>query len=136
MNFCVDSLLWMKHEFIASSEKKTKKQTKQWTSPGQPAPKKAKTVKSAGNVIASFLGCTRYNNSYRLPSIEANDQWWLLRSLTGPFQQHFKEKNISIWWRRNCSSQDNARVHTCTARWPNLTNSATNCFPIQHIRQI
>jgi len=38
----------------------------------------------------SFLGCTRYN-SYRLPSIEANAQWRLLRSLIG-FQQHFKEK--------------------------------------------
>ena len=35
----------------------------------------------------SFLGRTRYN-SYRLPSVEANDQWRLLR----PFQQHFKEK--------------------------------------------
>jgi len=31
----------------------------------------------------------RYN-SYRLPSVEANDQWQLL--LIGPFQQHFKEK--------------------------------------------
>ena len=39
----------------------------------------------------NFLGCTRYN-SYRLPSVEANDQWRLLRSLIGPFQQHFKEK--------------------------------------------
>ena len=39
----------------------------------------------------SFLGCTWYN-SYRLLSVEANDQWRLLRSLIGPFQQHFKEK--------------------------------------------
>ena len=39
----------------------------------------------------NFLGCMQYN-SYRLPSIEANDQWRLLRSLIGLFQQHFKEK--------------------------------------------
>jgi len=39
----------------------------------------------------SFLGCMRYN-SYRLFSVEANDQWRLLRSFIGPFQQHFKEK--------------------------------------------
>jgi len=45
--------------------------------------------------MASFLGCTRYN-SYRLPSVEANDQWRLLRSLIGPFQQHFKEKTSSF----------------------------------------
>ena len=69
----------------------TKDQLKQWTSPGEPALKKAKTVKSAGKVMASFLGCTRYN-SYRLPAVEANDQWRLLRRLIGPFQQHFKEK--------------------------------------------
>jgi len=31
-------------------------------------------------------------NSYRLPSVEANDQWRLLSSLIEPFQQHFKEK--------------------------------------------
>jgi len=38
----------------------------------------------------SFLGRTRYN-SYRLPSVEASNQWRLLSSLIGPFQ-HFKEK--------------------------------------------
>ena len=36
------------------------------------------------------MRCRRYN-SYRLTSIEANDQWRLLRSLR-PFQQHFTEK--------------------------------------------
>ena len=31
-------------------------------------------------------------DSYQLSSVEANDQWRLLRSLIGPFQQYFKEK--------------------------------------------
>ena len=57
----------------------TKEQSKQWISPGEPASKKAKTVKSIRKVMASFLGCTQYN-LYRLPSIEANDQWRLLRN--------------------------------------------------------
>jgi len=41
----------------------------------------------------SFFRCTRYN-SYRLPFVVANDhrRWQLLRSLIGPFQQHFKER--------------------------------------------
>jgi len=51
----------------------------------------------------SFLRYMRYN-SYRLSSVEANDQWRLLCSLIGPFQQHFKEKNVLIWRRRKCSS--------------------------------
>ena len=33
----------------------TKEQSKQWTPPGEPAPKKAKTVKSAGKVIATVF---------------------------------------------------------------------------------
>jgi len=33
----------------------TKEQSKQWTSPGEPAPKKAKTVKSAGKVMATVF---------------------------------------------------------------------------------
>ena len=92
MNFCVDSLneIWI-YYFTPSRDKGTVKTTL----PGEPALKKAKTTKSAGKVMASFLGCTRYN-SYRLPSVEANDQWRLLRSLIGPFQQHFKEKTSSF----------------------------------------
>ena len=32
-----------------------KEQSKQWASPGEPAPKKAKTVKSAGKVMATVF---------------------------------------------------------------------------------
>ncbi|KAG5343945.1 SETMR methyltransferase, partial [Acromyrmex heyeri] len=46
----------------------------------------------------SFLGCTRYN-SYRLPSVEANDQWRL---------PHLVKKKVLF-------HQDNTRVHTCPA---------------------
>jgi len=33
----------------------TKEQSKQWTSPGEPAPKKAKTAPSAGKVMATVF---------------------------------------------------------------------------------
>ena len=33
----------------------TKEQSKQWTAPGEPAPKKAKTVPSAGKVMATVF---------------------------------------------------------------------------------
>ena len=38
-----------------------------------------------------FLGRTRYN-SYRLPSVEANHQWRLLRSLLDCFNNILKKK--------------------------------------------
>jgi len=64
----------------------TKKQSKQWTSLSESASKKAKTVKLAEKMMATiFLGCMRYN-SYRLSSVEANDQWQLLCNLIGSFQ--------------------------------------------------
>jgi len=44
----------------------TKEQSKQWTSPGEPAPKKAKTVPSAGKVMATvFLGFKEGPNGHR-----------------------------------------------------------------------
>jgi len=44
------------------------------------------------------------------------------------------EKRPHVWRRRKCSSIK--IMHGFTRhRWPNSTNSTTNCFPIQHIRQ-
>jgi len=42
-------------------------------------------------------------NSYRLPSVEANDQWWLLAVLLDRFNNILKKKH-SIWQRRKYSS--------------------------------
>jgi len=52
-----------------------------------------KTVKSARKVMPTVFWNAR-GISYRLPFVEANDQWRLLRSFIGPFQQHFKEKTF------------------------------------------
>jgi len=59
----------------------------------------------------SFLGCTRYN-SYRLPSVETNDQWRLLRSFIG-FNNILKKKrpHFLLAKKNVLFHQDNARVH-------------------------
>ena len=78
------------------------------------------------------MGCTRYN-SYRLPSVEINDQWAItMQPYWTTFQQHFKEKNVPIWRRRKCSSIKTMHEFTrARHRWPNSMSSARNCFPIQ-----
>jgi len=49
-------ITWTKHGSITSYPRTgTKEQSKQWTSPGEPGPKKAKTVKSAGKVITTIF---------------------------------------------------------------------------------
>jgi len=88
MNFCVASLLWTKYGSITSYPRRNNQNNGfHWTSSEESEDHKI-GLKDDNH---SFLGCTRYN-SYRLSSVEANDQWRLLHSLIGPFQQHFKEK--------------------------------------------
>jgi len=54
-------------------------------------------------------------NSYRLPSVEANaNQWRLLRSLIGSFQQYFKEKT-SPFGEKESSSIKTVHGFTCPA---------------------
>ena len=57
----------------------------------------------------------------------------LLRSLIGPFQQHFKKKCSHLAKKKVLFHQDNARVHTCPALMAKF-NEFRYCFPIQHIR--
>jgi len=76
------TLLWMKHGSITSPE--TKEQSKQWTSPGEPTPKKVKTVKSAGKMITTVFWNARciihilYLSSKRLVAITMQPYWSVL----------------------------------------------------------
>ena len=110
IDFCVDSLLWTKYGLLYTRDERTVK-TMDFT---EPAPKKAKTGKSAGKVMATVFWDARAIIHYR-SSVETNDQW--RRSLIGSFQQHFKEKTSSFGEEKSAlpSRQDNARVHTCPA---------------------
>ena len=95
MNFCVDSFLWTKH-WIHYFTPETKEQSKQWILLGEPALKKAKTVKSVGKMMATVFwdACGIIHIDYFPSKQMIHNQWRLLRSLIGSFQQHFKEKTF------------------------------------------
>jgi len=110
----------------------TKEQSKQWTSLGEPAPKKAKTVKSAGKVMITVFWDVRdiiHVDYFLSKQTIKNDYYAALLDV----QQHFKEKNVPIWRRRKRSSIKTMHgfIHV-RHRWPNSTNSATNCFLIRY----
>jgi len=125
INFCIDSLLWMKHPLFHTQDEGTVKTMNiiGWISSKEGENRKA-SRKDNGY---SFLGCMRYN-SYSIIFHQANDQWQL-RSLIGSFQ-HLKKKNVPIWRRRKCSSIKTMHGFTPMARHRiNLTNSATIASP-------
>ena len=64
--------------------------------------------------MISFLGCMRYN-SYRLPSVEANDQCDYYAALLDRFNNILKKKRPHLAKKKVLFHQDNAQVHTCPA---------------------
>ena len=70
--FIIVDETWI-HYFISE----TKEQSKQWTSPGEPVPKKAKTVKSAGKVMATVFWDARgiIHIDYLLSKQTINDDY-------------------------------------------------------------
>jgi len=105
----------------------TKEQSKQWTSPDEPAPKKAKTVPSVGKVMA-----TVFLDSQGVIYIEYLEKG---KTVTGLYYTELLDgfapncrKYGPIWRRKKCSS--------IMATWPNWSSWATNCYPIHHVLQI
>lgn len=91
----------------------TKEQSKQWIRKGEPAPKKAKTVKSAGKVLATVFwdarGIIFIDYLEKGQTITGEYYASLLDRLNEKIQEkrpHLKKKKILF-------HQDNARVHTC-----------------------
>ena len=72
----------------------TKEQSKQWVFGGERAPKKGKTVKSAGKVMDTDLGCTR-NRLHQLLGKRTNDNWSLC-SVIAPVERINQEKASSF----------------------------------------
>jgi len=84
----------------------TKEQSTQWTSPGEPAPKKAKTLPSAGKVMATvFLGFTRCD-LHRLPGEGQNGHRAVLCRIIGPIRRRIAENTAPIVFHH-----DNAPAH-------------------------
>jgi len=71
-----------------------KEQSKQWTSPGEPAPKKAKTVPLARKVkVTFFLGFTRCD-LHRLPEEGQNGHRAVLCRIIGPLRRRIAENTV------------------------------------------
>jgi len=110
----------------------TKKQSKQWTSPGEPAPKKAETVPSAGKVMATVF-CDSQGVIY-IDYLEKGE------TVTGLYYADSPpncRKFVPIWRRKKCSSIMTAhRLTLPPSARPNCSNWGTNCYPIHRILQI
>ena len=92
----------------------TKEQSKQWVTKGDPAPKKAKTVKSAGKVMATVFWDSR--GIIFIDYLEKGETITgaYYASLLDRLNNEIKEKRPHLTKKKVLLHQDNARVHTCT----------------------
>lgn len=91
----------------------TKEQSKQWISKGEPAPKKAKTVKSANKVMATVFwdACGIIHIDYLQKGQTITGQYYA--SLLGQLKEKIRQKRPHLQRKKPLFLQDNARVHTC-----------------------
>jgi len=92
----------------------TKQQSKQWIERGKPAPKKAKTVKSAGKVMATVFWDARgiIHIDYLEKSKTITGEYYA--SLLDQLKEKLEEKRPHLKRKKILFHQDNARVHTCS----------------------
>jgi histone-lysine N-methyltransferase SETMAR len=92
-----------------------KEQSKQWTSPGEPAPKKAKTVKSAGKVMATVFWDARgiIYIDYLPPKTTITGEYYA--GVLDRFNDALVKKRPHLQRKKVLFHQDNARVHTSPA---------------------
>ena len=117
----------------------TKEQSKQWTSPGERAPKKAKTVLSAGKVMA-----TVFWDSQGVIYIDYLEKGKTVTGLyyaelLGQFDAELQKKRPHLAKKKVLFHHDNAphtRLTPPPSPRPNWSNWATNCCPIHCILQI
>jgi len=107
----------------------TKEQSKQWTSPGEPAPKKAKTVPSAGKVMA-----TDFCDSQGVIYIDYLENG---KTVTGLYYAELLVRfTTELQKIKGSSIMTTHRLKLPPSPRPNWSNWATNCYPIHHILQI
>lgn len=114
----------------------TKEQSKQWTSPGERAPKKAKTVRSAGKVMA-----TVFWDSQGVIYIDYLEKGKTITGryyaeLLGRFDVELKKKRPRLAKKKCCSTTTTHRLTPPPSPWPNWSNCTTNCCPIHLTLQI
>lgn len=114
----------------------TKQQSKQWVSPGEPAPKKAKVSLSANKVMATVFWDARgiIHIDYLQKGKTINGEYYA--NLLDRFNEDLK-KNDPIWPRKKLFFIK--IMHGCTrvqSQWQNSMNWATNWYLIRHILRI
>ena len=90
-----------------------KQQSKQWTSSNKPAPKKVKTIKSAGKMMATvFWDAIDIIHIDYFPSKQTINYY---AALLDRFNNILKKKHFHLAKKKILFYQDNARIHTCPA---------------------
>src|SRR5436190_23298789 len=114
----------------------TKEQSKQWTAKGEPAPKTAKTVLSAGKVMA-----TVFWDSHEIILI---DYLQKRKTITGAYYASLLDKlkaelaeNVHICRKRkSCFTKTTHRLTPQRLPWRKSTNYGLNCLTIRLTHQI
>ncbi|XP_023217030.1 histone-lysine N-methyltransferase SETMAR-like [Centruroides sculpturatus] len=107
----------------------TKEQSKQWVFEGERAPKKAKTVKSAGKVMATVFWDTRgiIYTDYLEKGKTITGEYYA--SLLHRLSEEIKEKRPHLKKKKILFHQDNARVHTCAVSMAKITELKFELLP-------
>lgn len=99
----------------------TKEQSKQWTAPGEPAPKKAKTVASAGKVMATIFWDSR--------GVIFVDYLKKGKVVIGPLTTPNCKKRPHLVKKKVLLHHDNAPAHTCAVATAKLVELGYEVVP-------
>lgn len=105
----------------------TKYQMKQWPSPGESAPKKAKVSPSANKVMMIIF----WNAWGIIHIVHPHNQWGILCQLMDPLNNDLKKGRPS----RYCSSIKTIQVNMYSLK-RNLMSWIMNCFLVHHVHLI
>ena len=114
----------------------TKEQSKQWTSPGERAPKEVKTVLSAGKVMATVFWDSQ--GAIYVDYLEKGKMvtGFYYAELLGRFDAKLQKKQPHLAKKKVLFHHVNARLTPPPSPRPNWFNCTTNCCPIHCICQI
>jgi len=107
----------------------TKEQLKQWTLPGEPAPKKAKTVPSAGNMMDTVFWDSQGGIYTDYLEKDKTVTGLYYAELLGRFAAELQKIKVLF-------HHDNAPAHTSALAKAKLVELGYELLPIHHILQI
>ena len=100
----------------------TKEQSKQWTAPGEPVPKKSKTMKSVGKVMGTIFWDANGIIFIDYLEIERTVNGEYYASLLAQLGKEIRKKSFHLAKKKMHLHQDNACMHTCPVTMANKKN--------------